>query len=112
MPFIPDEVLQAVRSEDDAAFDALASNETCCFKVDRRDLDEDIVTACESILQTGKLSTQWIENGDEETLFILYGDKRVKVPLKVSAADRHITLLSLNEALSPDFEVRMLYASA
>jgi hypothetical protein len=39
-------------------------------------------------------------------IYVRYKDKRIKVPLTVSPADRHITICSLNEALAPDYEVR------
>jgi hypothetical protein len=104
---IPDEILAAVRRDDDAAFDALVSNEGCCFTVDWREADDEIVRYCESVLQTGRLSAEWTA----EDLFVIFGSKRMRVPLTRSPADRHIALLTLNEGLSPEFEVRMLYAS-
>ncbi len=102
MVTVPAEILAAVRSDDDAAFDALVSNEDCCFAVDWREADDDIVRYCESLLGTGRLSAEWVA-GD---LFVIFGSKRVRVPLMQSPADRHITLLTLNEALSPEFEAR------
>lgn len=107
MMTVPAEILAAVRSDDDAAFAALVSNEDCCFSVDWREADDAIVEYCESVMRTGRLSAEWAE----DDLFVIFGSKRVRVPLTESAADRHITLLTLNEALSPEFEVRMLYAS-
>jgi hypothetical protein len=104
---IPAEILDAVRNDDDDAFVELASNKECCFAVDWREEDRYIVQDCESILRTGRLRAEWV--GDE--LFVTFGTKRLRAPLTESAADRHITLLTLNEALSPEFEVRMLYAS-
>jgi hypothetical protein len=104
---VPAEILTAVRSDDDAAFDALVSNEDCCFIVDWSEEDERIVQDCESVLRTGQLAAEWVDSD----LFVIFGTKRVRVPLTESPADRHITLLALNEALSPVFEVRMLYAS-
>jgi len=105
---VPAEIWDAVRGDDDAAFDALCENEDCCFSVDWREEDEYIPRYCESVLRTGKLTSEWV--GDDD-LFVVFGAKRVRVPLTESAADRHITLLALNEALAPEFEVRMLYAS-
>jgi hypothetical protein len=107
MVTVPAEILAAVRSDDDAAFDALISNEDSCIIVDWGAFDEDIVRDCESVLGTGRLSAEWID----DHLFVIFGSKRLRVPLTESVADRHITLLTLNEALSPEFEVRMLYAS-
>jgi hypothetical protein len=104
---IPAEILTAVRSDDDASFKALDANDDCGFSVDWREADDAIVEYCESVLQTGRLSAEWVD----DDLFVIFGSKRVRVPLTQSESDRHITLLSLNEALSPEFEVRMLYAS-
>ena len=56
---------------------------------------------------TGRLTAEWVG----VDLFVTYGTKRVRVPLTESAEDRHITLLALNQVLSPEFEIRMLYAS-
>lgn len=104
---IPVQIQDAIRSDEDAAFDTLLADEDCCFAVDWREEDADIVRSCESVLQTGQLLAEWVD----ADLFVTFGTKRVRVPLTESAADRHITLLALNEALSPEFEVRMLYAS-
>jgi len=104
---VPDEIQDAVRSDDDAAFEALCENEGCCFAVDWREEDQYLVRYCESVLQTGRLAAEWAGTD----LFVTFGTKRVRVPLTESPADRHITLLAMNEALSPEYEVRMLYAS-
>jgi len=107
MATIPKDILDAVRKDDDGAFDALVVNEKCSFLVDHRAQEEEIVTDCEAVLKTGRLSAEF--SGDQ--LFVVFGPKRIKVPLTLTPADRHIALLSLNEALDPEFEVRMLYAS-
>ncbi len=107
MATVPVEIWEAVRRDDDIAFDALVANEDCCFAVDWRQEDESIPRYCESVLRTGRLFVEWVG----ADLFVNFGTKRVQVPLTESSADRHITLLALNEALSPEFEVRMLYAS-
>ena len=39
-------------------------------------------------------------------MYITYKGNRVKVPLEIGAGDRHITIVTLNEILKPDFEVR------
>src|ERR1035438_7030490 len=92
---------------------------------------------CEAILKTGQLAGDW----DDETLVIVWRGARIPVsltksplttlaaspviavvdamlPLSVSDAllwpsrgDRHITLLALNRALSPDYEIRYVRAS-
>jgi hypothetical protein len=88
--------------------ETLLQDEETVFWVDWREDDDAIPNYCESILQTGQLSGELINvDGDPGfEIYVRYNDKRVKVPLTVSPADRHITLCSLNEALAPDYEVR------
>ena len=107
MNTIPTEILDAINSDDDEAFDELLIDEEHCFTVDHRAFDDEIAWQCENILKTGRLSSPM----DGTDLFIAFGPKKIKVPLTMSSADRHITLLAINEALAPEFEVRMLYAS-
>jgi len=44
-------------------------------------------------------------------MFINYGPRRVCVPLIEDVADRHITVHTLNQVLSPNFEIRAVVAS-
>src|SRR5262249_24296490 len=88
--------------ESDEMFEALCGDDESAFLVDWREDDGDIPRYCESILFTEMLSGVW----EDDRLFIQFGQKRVQVPLTHSAADRHITLVTLNEVLHPDFEVR------
>ncbi len=91
----------------DAAFEALCEDDASSFAVDWREDDRDILRDCEGVLKTGMLSADM----EDDQLFIQYGQKRVQVPLTYSVADRHITLVALNEVLHPDFEVRHVVAS-
>ncbi len=81
---------------------ALLDDESLVFYVDWREDDEDIVWSCAHHLQNFALSAEW----DGDALWICCGEKRVRVPLTGTPADRHITLLALNEALSPHDEIR------
>src|SRR5690606_27078091 len=58
-------------------------------------------------LKTNMLSSQF----EDEKLFIKFGTQIEEVPLTISEADRHITLLALNEILNPHYEIRMAWAS-
>jgi hypothetical protein len=92
----------------------LLDDEDTVFWVDWREEDDLIVGSCESIIQTGILSAKVVEvesHGGFE-LYIYYGYKQMKVPLSYSRDDRHITLCSLNAALSPEYKVRLCRASA
>ena len=81
---------------------ALLDDEDLVFYVDWREEDEDMVWSCAHLLQDFALEPEY----KGEDLFIRCGKKRVRVPLTGTPADRHITLLALNEALSPHDEIR------
>lgn len=77
--------------------------------VDWGDFDDAIIRYCERILQTGKLSAEY-KDADYERgfgLWIHYDGKAMKVPYEGEAADRDTTLISLNEILNPDYEIRL-----
>jgi hypothetical protein len=102
-------LVQAVlESPTEQTIRALLDDRATVFWIDWREEDDSIVAACEDLLQTGGLCAEFAEadNEEEEELTIQYGDRRVRVPLTYSEADRHITLCALNEALAPDYEVR------
>lgn len=86
----------------------MLDDRTTVWWVDWREHDEAIPNNCEAILQTGHLAGELVETDSEAgfEVYVRYRDRRLKVPLTISADDRHITLLTLNEALSPDYEVR------
>jgi len=87
----------------------LLDHEDLVFWVDWRHDDGEIAAECESVLQTGKLSSEWVE---EDALFVHFGDRQVQVPLTMSEADRHLTLLAINKAMEGHFEIRFCIASA
>jgi hypothetical protein len=99
-------VLEAPTEE---SIDALLDAEDTVFWVDWRDEEPDIVSACEAILQTGSLSAETIDvPGDPGwEIWVTYRGRRTRMPLTVSSADRHIALVTMNNALRPDYEVRM-----
>lgn len=103
-----DLVLAALENPSEETVRAMLEDEQTVFWVDWRHEDDAIPNDCESVLQTGHLSGELVNVDTEEgfEIYVRYKNKRIKVPLTVSPADRHITLCSLNEALAPDYEVR------
>lgn len=110
----PSTVEAAVTSPTPAAIQGMLDDEQLAFWVDWRGEEGEIVTDCESVLQTGKLSAETVEDDSEAGwhMFICFGERRVRVPLTYSEADRHHALVALNEALAPDYEIRLAKDSA
>ena len=83
------------------------------YWVDWREEDDAIPEYCEGVLKTGCLSAECVEIEEEPgfAVDITYKGKVTRVPLVVGAADRPITMFTLNQVLEPDYEVRYLRAS-
>jgi hypothetical protein len=77
------------------------------FAVDWREDDADIVAYCAEALELESLTAEW--RGDD--LFITFDGQEARVPLVMDVADRHITICTLNDVLSPNYEVRFLVFS-
>ncbi len=101
-------ITQVIQSPTPEATEALFNDQDTVFWVDWREEDDAIVQYCEDILQTGSLETEIVAANNEAgfDMFISYNSKRVRVPLVIGTEDRHITLVTLNQILSPDFEIR------
>jgi len=108
-----DAIRRALAAHSDEAMWSLIHDQTVCFWVDWREVDQAIVEYCEIILQTGKLSAEIVDEDDEHgfEMFIQFGQRRVKVPLVIGVEDRHITVHTLNQLLLPDLEIRYVLAS-
>lgn len=93
---------------------ALLDSQDTVFWVDWREEDDAIVTYCEEILKTGQLMAEvhHIEKSPGFELTITYKQTTVIVPLVIGPADRHITLVTLNQTISADFEIRFCLDSA
>lgn len=102
-------VLESPCSDDD--IQALLDDRETVFWVDWREEDDAIARYCEGILQTGTLTSEFVDVEGNCELYIHYNGRRVTVPIIFSYEDRHITICSLNEILQPDYEVRYLTAS-
>ncbi|BBO34071.1 hypothetical protein [Lacipirellula parvula] len=106
---IPPSVTDLLQTPSEAHVAALLDDDDAIFLVDWREEDDVIIEYCESILRTGSLSAAIIDVDADPgfELYIEYSGKRSKVPLVVGHEDRHITLYSLNQALAPDYEIRV-----
>jgi hypothetical protein len=104
-----DLITAVLESPSEASIAALLEDDTTVFWVDWREDEADIVRYCESVLNTGKLGAEWVRSADAargSELFISCNDRRIRAPLINGYEDRHIALLTINEALAPDYEVR------
>jgi|GEM_PF-497213 len=99
---------RVIEGTDKSAADELWEDGDTMFWVDWREQDDDIPRYCEGLLQTGSLSTS-VYNTEEEPGFafdIYYKGATTRVPIVVGPEDRHITLVTLNWVLYPDYELR------
>ena len=92
----------------------LLDSQDTVFWVDCREEDDAIVKYCEDILQTKQLiaELQDIDDAPGFQLTITYKGQASVVPLVVGLADRHITLHTLNQVISADYEIRFCIDSA
>ena len=76
--------------------------------IDWREDDREIIQCCENNLKTGILSSKLEESNNMQgfTISISYADKSFIIPYQGTGADRNTTLLSLNEIIQPDYEIR------
>lgn len=77
--------------------------------IDWREDDEDIVSYCETMLQTGALSSQCkdVDNALGYEMSIIYQGKTQVVDFHPEDINRDATLIALNEVLSPDYQIRL-----
>ena len=85
----------------------LFEDDTEVFWVDWKEDDSALTDYCESIANSKNLSSYW--EGDK--LMIKFGDASKEVPLTQSGADRHVTLMTINEILASSYEIRMVWDS-
>ena len=101
-------ITAVLESGSEESVGALFEDEATTFWVDWREDEADIVGYCESVLQTGQLTAEWVRAATPRgsDLFISFNGRRKRAPLVNGFEDRHIALLTLNQVLAPDFEVR------
>ena len=91
------------------AVQAFLDDESTVFWIDWRQEDETIAESCELTLNTGSLDGELIEKTDDGSDYhveIIHNTKRERVPLTFSESDRHLTILTINRVLNPDYEIR------
>jgi hypothetical protein len=101
-------ITAVLESSSEEAIRALLDANDTVFWVDWREDEGDIVEYCESVLQTGSLTSEQVDADTPRgsDLYISYNGKRIRAPLICGAEDRHIALCALNEVLTPDYEIR------
>lgn len=106
---IPASVDQLLQSPSETTLAALLDDRAAVFWVDWREEDDAIVADCETVLHTGSLFAELTPTEADPgfEIHIGYIGKRTRVPLRGGPEDRHITLHTLNQALSPDYEIRV-----
>lgn len=77
------------------------------FWVDWREADEDIIRKAAKALDIKSLSPEWKDGN----LYVRYNDELTFVPLEFKPGEQDKTLVALNKALSPDYEIRYVCAS-
>jgi hypothetical protein len=100
---------QILVDRDEAAFERIYYEDKCqhLFSVDWKQGDDEIVQFCADCLDLPSLSGEWRDG----QLFILLAGHERRVPLVEDIEDRHITICTLNDMLSPKFEIRYIVAS-
>ena len=76
--------------------------------VDWREEDDVIIQYCEDIIKTGYLAAIYNDADNEMGFDIIidYRGQQYKIPYKGKCADRDTTIITLNEVLCPEFEIR------
>ncbi|MFZ6656550.1 polymorphic toxin-type HINT domain-containing protein [Undibacterium sp. TJN19] len=77
------------------------------FWVDWREADEVIIDLAAKLIGNDELSHEW--NNDK--LMVKFRGKLTEVPLKFEPGEQYITLVTLHEALYPEYEIRYIKAS-
>jgi hypothetical protein len=98
-----------LKNDDENYFrDVLSDMDDIVMWVDWREDDDAIVRYCEYTIQTGDLDAEVNDTDDAIGFEILisYKGKKHKVPYQNEVADRDTTIITLNEVLAPDYEIR------
>ncbi len=77
------------------------------FWVDWREAEDMIVSMAAEALGTQDLSCEW----QDRKFFVRYKNQLTPVPLEFVPGEQDKTLWALNKAISPDYEVRFIWAS-
>ncbi len=134
---VPESIHALIRSTPSERPQSALEDSTALFWVEWREDDDQIPALCAAVLKTTELSSEW----DDDRLYIVWRGRRVPVPLAHSVLDsvaasspvavldsflpvslvdlfswpsrgtRHTTMLALNQALNPEYEIRYLRGS-
>jgi hypothetical protein len=135
---IPEAIHALIRNAQGSQPPSPPEDRSAFFWVEWNEDDDQIPGMCEAILKTGQLKADW----DDETMVIVWRGARIPVkltksilksvaefpltpvldavlPVGISDAllwpsrgDRHVTLVTLNRAIQPDYEIRHVRASS
>ena len=100
-------VSRAFSEDSDEAFEKILIDREVVFWVKWSERDERIAALCEAVIRTGRLSS----SRGGSSLMVSYGETSAIRELADDPGDRHVALLTLNEALLGDYEVRFLWDS-
>lgn len=106
-------IKQYIESQSNDDFEELSRFDDILFWIDWREYEEDIVFACEDILQSGELEAEACDSEKEGfyNIDISYKDKHEKVICKEDKGGRKSTLAALNNLLAPGHEIRFCKGS-
>ncbi len=93
----------------------LGDEEDVIVWIDHRDDEESIVSAIESCLKTDKLTSKVVDSDNEHgfDFIIKYKGAKKRVPfVTLGTHNRQEAIVTLNELLSPDYEVRFCVDSS
>ena len=101
-------IKQLIKTATAEAAEELMDDPETAFWIDRREGPENIIPACEEILKTGHLAVSNPQGAGKNALsvFVQYKNKQKKINLGYSVNNKTKTLITLNQILAPDFEVR------
>ncbi|MCL1896211.1 MAG: hypothetical protein FWG03_06685 [Clostridiales bacterium] len=89
--------------------DVLLEEDGLVMWVDWREEDDAIVEYCEEILQTGELAAEVVDSDDSPVgydIIITFRGEGHRIEYPGETTSRDITIITLNEVLQPDFEIR------
>lgn len=94
-------------------FDLISGRNNLVLIVDWQDNDEDIVAECAALLEGSDLKAELRPSQQTNgfAMDIVFDQKRVSVPYAKDGSDRDTTLISLNEILQPEYQIRLCQAS-
>jgi hypothetical protein len=75
--------------------------------VDWKEEDEDIIRNTARAIGIRELKPEWVD----DKLYVRLGKRQHYIPLKFRPDEQKITLRTVNEALAPDYELRLINAS-